>query len=375
MNASEKSYIELLCEKCNELYEVWVTYKTLYDDNLSPHHNIDKLEYVFFRLRYILHEYFILSVCKLHDPIKSGNNNNVTLEYLRSVDWKDEKEEIIHLLDELKSFAIKLKPARNRIIAHSDLQSCAENCSLGSFSENDDITYFAQLEKLVHKVSKRSTGEMYVFNDLAKVDAKKLLDALGPPEEVISKFQKYRLTLLDELEKLHMITMIICDLEIPKSHLLQQMAPNFTAYSRFSLGQTAIMMTHKIFKEKGNKKELTASNFMAFVDHNFETLFNSSLSKKKHLEHINKVEMLCNKFPNMAVIRDKYTAHLDKNFSKKKKPCETLKEIDEAVREFHSIINDYSLAFDNIEYSTNWEYLSDIDFLVDKLRWKNQQSL
>ena len=48
----------------------------------------------------------------------------------------------------MESFIEKIKPVRNKMLAHNDYRTYMDNHILGLFSENDDEKYFQDLAKL-----------------------------------------------------------------------------------------------------------------------------------------------------------------------------------------------------------------------------------
>ena len=174
MDTLSPGIIEKFCKICNWSYESWVTYRTTFDDN--P--NIEKLrtsecsEY-FTRLRDIMHEYTLLQLMKLHDPVVMGNSINLTLEYVINYGGWDQKtvlelKSLLNTLNRLMPIKEYIKPARNKVLCHNELKAIIDNLPLGKFDEGKDVEYFDTLQKFVNLIY----GEPYPFNDLAKNDGK-----------------------------------------------------------------------------------------------------------------------------------------------------------------------------------------------------------
>ncbi len=180
MNAISKDSALKFCELCNWVYEVWVTHKVLFDENNDTENTIAKAKYFTSRLSTITQEYALLQICKLHDPAIQGNSINLTIDYiLRFGDLDEEDARIRKLAGELTELFQRLSSARNKILAHNDLEVLMDNTTLGSFPEDLDNKYFEVLQGFVNAVSvKWLSSKLYPFNDLAKADVDEFLEVL-----------------------------------------------------------------------------------------------------------------------------------------------------------------------------------------------------
>ena len=72
----------------------------------------------------------------------------------------------------------RLKPARNKALAHNDLETLMADTALGSFPEGADVEYFAALQALVNEVHQKWVGGPYPFSDLAQNNVREFLGLL-----------------------------------------------------------------------------------------------------------------------------------------------------------------------------------------------------
>jgi hypothetical protein len=167
------------CEVCNWAYESWVTHKLLFDENDLPESNIGKVPYFTHRLATITQEYCLQQIAKLHDPAVQSNLLNLTIDYMvRYGDWGERKEEVERLQATLLDLWNRLKPARNKILAHNDLMTLMSDTALGEFPKGLDDEYFVTLQAFVNEVYDKWVGGPWPFNDLAKADVREFLALL-----------------------------------------------------------------------------------------------------------------------------------------------------------------------------------------------------
>jgi len=164
------------CELCNWVYETWVTHKLLFDENKTPENNIGKSAAFTSRLAIITQEYSLQQIAKLHDPAIQRNSLNLTVEYMvRFGEWGVRRDDIKGIHDELLRLWERLKPARNKALAHNDLETLMAGVVLGAFPEGADEEYFAALQALVNEVHEKWVGGPRPFNDLAQADVREFL--------------------------------------------------------------------------------------------------------------------------------------------------------------------------------------------------------
>ena len=71
--------------------------------------------------------------------------------------------------------AKSLKPARNRVLCHNDLETLINEPPLGNFDPGTDCEYFEVLEDFLSTVYEKSCKGKYEFGDIAKRDAEVFL--------------------------------------------------------------------------------------------------------------------------------------------------------------------------------------------------------
>ncbi len=164
---------------CNWVYEAWVTHKLLFDENEAPEKNIRKSECFTSRLSIITQEYCLQQIAKLHDPAVQGSSRNLSIDYiLRFGEWGEQAQEIENICSGLSALWELLKPARNKALAHNDLETLMDDVLLGAFPEGTDDEYFEALQILTNKVHEKWIGGPFLFNDLAKADVNEFLSLL-----------------------------------------------------------------------------------------------------------------------------------------------------------------------------------------------------
>lgn len=190
---NQNKIIEKFCELCDQTYKVWITKRTICDDNLKLD-VLNDLKCANF-LNYIndiLQEYMLLQIIKLHDPEKQFNHENLTLEYIvNHIDeWKTAGDSLakesfkkIAELKELKQdlddlFIDQIKPARMKILCHNDLETTLNNLNLGEFEENIDQTYFIKLQNFVNILHELFIGGKFPFFSIAQNEAEAFLSCL-----------------------------------------------------------------------------------------------------------------------------------------------------------------------------------------------------
>lgn len=166
------------CEICNWTFEVWITHRTLFEDNPNPQNNIEKFAPLWERLNIVTQEYVLQQISKLHDPVRTGKDINLSLEYILKFGCWPSDHDIHNLYKKLQYLWDRLKTARNKLLSHHDLKAVIAGVPLGAFDKDADIEYFTALQEFVNIVHDRWEEGPYPFNDLAKQDVKEFLAAL-----------------------------------------------------------------------------------------------------------------------------------------------------------------------------------------------------
>jgi hypothetical protein len=169
--------IEEFWKLCDWTHEVWMTHRSLFDDNLDSDLLLkSKFEPILSTLNVITQEYAILQVAKLHDPSGKGGNSNIGLEFMRNRSGRnaetEQKLEELHI--QLNGLFEQIKSARNKIVAHNDRRAILGKTALGGFPKDADLNYFKQLQEFVALVQ----NGPFQFSDYSKTDAEILLRTL-----------------------------------------------------------------------------------------------------------------------------------------------------------------------------------------------------
>lgn len=185
MNPISPDVAKQFCELCNWAYECWVTHKRLFDENKRTETTIARAKYFTARLSVITQEYSLLQICKLHDPAIQRGAVNITIDHIvRFGDWGLDADRINGYVRDLTSLFEKLQSARNKVLAHNDLEAIMESTALGEFPEGLDDAYFSALQELVNAVHEKWLDGINPFNDLARADVEEFLDVLEKAEQI-----------------------------------------------------------------------------------------------------------------------------------------------------------------------------------------------
>lgn len=104
---------------------------------------------------------------------------NLTIDYMhRYGNWDQDEANIRDLANRLNMLFEKIRPARNKLIAHNDLEAFMIDEPMGAFPEELDKQYFQSLQELANKVNEKWKSGPYPFNDLAEADVDEFLHVL-----------------------------------------------------------------------------------------------------------------------------------------------------------------------------------------------------
>jgi hypothetical protein len=147
-----KQIIDRFCDRVHWLISIRHTFKVLFeDDQPSCKPLIEKTAPLFFSdLNRILHEYLLLECAKITDNAITLGNENFTVDYLvRNICWPcDTKKELESLRAVTQNFRRFIETARNKRLAHSDLDAYCSEKVLGEFGEGEDRKFFDALERI-----------------------------------------------------------------------------------------------------------------------------------------------------------------------------------------------------------------------------------
>ena len=176
---------------CNHAYEAWLTHRILFDNNPRVADlETGRAAPFFVRLSIITQEYALQQIAKLHDPAVQQGRKNLTLEYaLRFGAWDAATTQALEaMLKDLEVFAKQIKPARNRVLSHNDLEFILDSEEPGGFKKDADRRYFETLQEFVNKVHEQTVGgpkpfcvraEGDVFMFLKELQSDEAADSVG----------------------------------------------------------------------------------------------------------------------------------------------------------------------------------------------------
>lgn len=144
-------------------------HKALFDDNPDEKLLDRNAPYFHRHVGQISQEYSYLQICKLHDPATSRatNSSNLSISYIVKLDWGDERESIEGLAEKLNKLNRHINPARNKVIAHNDLEVLLRGEPIGAFPHGLDVEYFQYLQEFVNRVHEKWVGGIRPFDKSA----------------------------------------------------------------------------------------------------------------------------------------------------------------------------------------------------------------
>jgi len=178
----ERKIISKFCSLCSWVYEVWLTYKGLFDDNPNlKKFDKSKNVYLLKRLNIVLQEYSLLQIIKLHDPATLYGNKNTSIDYIvTNITWDEETRNTLNSLKLRLDLLMQkpLKDARRKTLCHNDLYVMLEGKTLGQFDTDLDNEYFVKLQEFVNIVYDKVFNEPYPFDYLCKNDIESFISSL-----------------------------------------------------------------------------------------------------------------------------------------------------------------------------------------------------
>jgi hypothetical protein len=171
--------VEAFRNFCQLTYDRWVTRRVIFEHADVEAFTYHKCADVLRLLNDITIEHTLLQMAKLHDPAEQLGRKNLTFDYIITYGgWDTQTTSVLATLrgrlDVL--LAKSLKPARNRVLCHNDLETLIKEPPLGNFDPGTDCEYFEVLQEFLSTVYEKSSKGNYEFGDIAKRDAEVFLD-------------------------------------------------------------------------------------------------------------------------------------------------------------------------------------------------------
>lgn len=156
-----RDVVASFCDDCVWTSSVRTHFAVLYESGEQRHKLLGEAAKTFFGdLNAILIEYILLQQCKLTDPASSGiGKDNLTTNYILTLDWGHETRRILMKENErLMRFREKLVDARRKLVAHLDLKARLTLASLGSFTEEEERSFWVSLQRFVDAAHSEAIG-------------------------------------------------------------------------------------------------------------------------------------------------------------------------------------------------------------------------
>ncbi len=147
-DALQDEFIKLR-EQAIWLRQNFNTFNHLFDSGPETERVLREVASLFFGdLNTIMQEYTVLLVCRLTGPAESFGKANLSTQRFTALmrDCSCITPEIERLDASLREYGELLKPARDKIIAHSDLEVHVDNIALGAHGEEVMLEFFENLQ-------------------------------------------------------------------------------------------------------------------------------------------------------------------------------------------------------------------------------------
>ena len=180
MAAISAAIAEKFCDRCRWTHELWQTAIVLLDRRAVEATRESHHDYLFYRIHRMLKDSFLLEIEKLHDPVVMSGRVNMTLGYILEYGgWDTVTRECLEsLIWNMNKLHELVHPARNRILAHNDLQTIINESTLGGFPLGMDVFYFDYLQNIADIVSTNCLNKPFWFAEFPRTDAEDFLRAL-----------------------------------------------------------------------------------------------------------------------------------------------------------------------------------------------------
>ena len=141
--------IESFIEHCFTMLSTYRHFQILWGTE-SHHELLHRIAPIFFGdLNLMMKKHIILQVCQITDPEKTWDKNNLTIEFLVNCSDGALRKNLEPIAQRIHNFTKKIKPARNKIIAHLDRDTILNGKSLGAASQDDWDKFWDDLEKFM----------------------------------------------------------------------------------------------------------------------------------------------------------------------------------------------------------------------------------
>ena len=179
--------IEIFSDHCVFMRSVYLHARTLFETSTTDEKALmARAANTFFGdLSMVLTEHLILQVCKITDPARDfkKNENHTLALMLERFDFSSDPQisaQLGRLHDNIQAFSNKLRPARNKLISHSDKLSILASQPLGAATPQEWDQFWLDLQDVLCILRQKILGgPPFYLNGVAMLtDADGLLRAL-----------------------------------------------------------------------------------------------------------------------------------------------------------------------------------------------------
>lgn len=153
--------VSAFCEECVWLYCLRKHFADLFESGERRQRLLTEVAETFFHdLNLVLIDYLLLQMCKLTDTASSGTNkDNLTTNYILGLNWTQETAKRLYAANQdIMKFRARIDDARRKLIAHLDLRARLQALDLGSFSPEDEVSFWDALREFVEVAHEEAVG-------------------------------------------------------------------------------------------------------------------------------------------------------------------------------------------------------------------------
>ena len=180
-----KADVNVLVNICADMRATYMHYRELFEPDNSHDAIFRNIAPLFFGdINRVLVSYIILEACKLADPARDfRGNKTLSVEFfVNHTDFSNDPTAFDHLKDrasKLRAFGKKLKPARNKLIAHCDRTTILSGIrGLGGADTDEWTEFWLDVQAFVNILCERYLGQTIYINGGAISDAGRLVETL-----------------------------------------------------------------------------------------------------------------------------------------------------------------------------------------------------
>lgn len=145
-----KDFVKRFCDLVFWLRQIRHTYEELFENDGSIELMNRAAPGFFGILQTMMSEYVLLEFSKITDPAEKYGSENFTVDNLiAAIDWpQDIRDRLAALSRKTHDFRDHIRPARNKLLAHSDKKTYMAETTLGKFPECQDEVFLGALEEI-----------------------------------------------------------------------------------------------------------------------------------------------------------------------------------------------------------------------------------